>query len=306
MTTKSDWLPVTRQRPCPICERFDNCTVARDGSAVWCGRVSEGAIHTNHGGQFLHVLRDREDSLTWLARTYRLAASEQPKRPTKDWGRIAQEAFDQAKAEAARQALSTELGVSVEALRRLHVGWMPSQRCWSFPERGAIGSNVIGIIRRFEDGRKRRAAGSQSGLTFDRVGWSESSVEPPHIFLVEGPSDTAALMSLGLAVVGRPSNLGGVDLLAELLRAVPSDRTIVVIGEHDRKAHESLSPVVKKRHKPECDGCSACWPGMYGAVTTATKLAERLGRPIAWAFPPDNAKDARAWLNSRPNDKRIE
>ncbi len=305
MTTKSDWLPVTRQHPCSICEKFDNCKIARDGSAVWCGRVEQGSIEQNNGGQILHRLRDRDDPLTWLARTYRPAASEKLNRPTKDWGRIAQEAFDHAKAEAARQTLSTKLGVTVDALRRLHVGWMPSQRCWSFPERDAAG-NVIGIIRRFDDGSKRREAGSQSGLTFDRVGWSESSVEPRHILLVEGPSDTAALMSLGIAVVGRPSSLGGVDLLAELLRAVPSDRTIVVIGEHDRKSHGSLSPVVKKWHKPECNGCSACWPGKIGAVTTATKLAERLERPIALAFPPENAKDARAWLNSHPNDKRIE
>ena len=301
---KENWIRVSHDRPCPICERFDNCKVARDGSAVWCGRVDQGSIRQNQGGQFLHRLRDR-DPLTWLARTYRPAASEQPKRPTKDWGRIAQEAFDQATAEAARQALSTELGVSVEALRRLHVGWMPSQRCWSFPERDAAG-NVIGINRRFADGTKKRMAGSQSGLTFDPVGWQESVIEPNFVLLVEGGSDTAALLSLGLAVVGRPSNLGGVDLLAELLRAVPSDRTIGVIGEHDRKAHESLSPVVKKWHKPGCDGCSACWPGQFGAVTTATKLAERLRRPIALAFPPDNAKDARAWLNSPPTDERIE
>ena len=63
---------------------------------------------------------------------------------------------------------------------------------------------------------------------------------------------------------------------------------------------------MREWHKPECDGCSACWPGKFGAVTTATKLAERLEREIAWAFPPENAKDTRAWLNSRPTDERNE
>lgn len=299
--TKSDWFSVSRQHPCPICEKADNCRIARDGSAVWCGRVNQGSIQQNHGGQFLHRLRDRDDSLTWLARTYRPTASEQPKRPTKDWGRIAQEAFDQA--EAARQALSTELGVSVEVLLRLGVGWVPSQRCWTFPERNAAG-NVIGISRRFTDGRKQRAAGGQSGLAFDPAGWLESMIEPDFVLLVEGGSDTAALMSLGLSVVGRPNNTGGVELLVELLRDVSVDRIIVVIGEHDRKPQELLS--AKRWHKPTCDGCSACWPGKYGAVTTATKLAEHLERPVAWAFPPENAKDARAWLNSQPNDERIE
>ncbi len=110
----------------------------------------------------------------------------------------------------------------------------------------------------------------------------------------------AALLSLGLCTVGRPTNLGGVQLLGELLRDVSVDRTIVVIAEHDRKSHESLKPLVQKWHKPERDGCSACFPGKFGAVTTATKLAEMLERPIAWAFFSDGSKDARSWLNSQP------
>ncbi len=315
MTTQTDWIAVCRDRPCPICEKFDNCKVARNGSAVWCGRASEGSIEQNNGGQFLHILRDREDSPVWPRRTeHRPKVSTkwpsgdikpESKPPTKNWGRIAQQAFDHPTAEAARNTLAVMLGVAVDALCRLGVGWLPSQRCWTFPERDSAGS-VIGISRRLSDGRKQRMAGSQSGLTFDPIGWMESLIEPDFVLLVEGGSDTAALRSLGLAVVGRPSNTGGIELLAELLRDVSVDRTIVVIGEHDRKPHESLSPVVKRWHKPTCDGCSACWPGKFGAVTTASKLAERLERPIAWAFPPENAKDARAWLNSQPSDRRNE
>jgi hypothetical protein len=223
----------------------------------------------------------------------------------KDWGRIAKEAFEHPKAEAARTLLAGELGIAVDALRRLQVGWMPAEYCWSFPERDAAG-NVIGINRRMRSGEKKRMAGSRAGLTFDPIAWRESSTEPNFVLLVEGGSDVAALLSLGLQAVGRPSCAGGVELLVELLRDLSPDRTIVVIGEHDRKPFESLSPTIQKWHKPTCDGCSSCWPGKHGATSTARTLTAQLGRPVAWAFPPDKAKDTRAWLNSQPIDRRNE
>lgn len=310
---QTDWVRVSHQHPCPICEKPDNCSVSRDGGAVWCGREANGSIRQNDGGQWLHILREREESSARQRHDYWQKPSTpwpspikpKAKPPSKDWGRISKEAFDDMAAKSARQALATKLGVSVDALCRLGVGWMPSQKCWTVPERDGDG-NVIGINRRFDDGRKRRCDGCQIGLTFDPVGWLQSNIECRFVLLVEGASDVGALLSLGLSVVGRPSNTGGVELLSELLRAVPPDRQIVVIGEHDRKPHDSLSETVKRWHKPECAGCSACWPGKFGAVTTATRLAERLEREIAWAFPPENAKDARAWLNSQPTDQRNE
>lgn len=306
---QSDWVRVTRERPCPICEKPDNCSVSSDGGAVWCGREANGSIRQNDGGQWLHVLRERE----WPRRDdYRPKPStswptsiKPESKPKEDWGRISKEAFGNLSAKAARHTLATRLGVSVESLCRLGVGWIPSQQCWTIPERDAAG-NVIGINRRFDDGSKRRCAGSQAGLTFDPIGWLQSDNESRSVLLVEGGSDTAALLSHGVSAVGRPSNTGGVELLTELLRDVPPDRAIVVMAEHDRKSSDSLSAKVQEWHKPDCDGCSACWPGKFGAVTTAKKLAERLGRSIAWAFPPENAKDVRAWLNSRPTDERNE
>jgi hypothetical protein len=88
-------------------------------------------------------------------------------------------------------------------------------------------------------------------------------------------------MSIGLAVVGRPSNLAGVGLLIDLLFDIPAHREIVVVAERDKKD----------------DGN---WPGRDGAISVATQLAEALDRPIPWALPPDDSKDARAWLQSMP------
>ena len=279
----TDWVRVSRERPCPICGKADNCSLSRDGSAVWCGRVSDGSIQSNAGGQFLHRLRDRNE---WSDRPRALPtnrATNAPKISTKDWGQIA------------RQELATLLGVSVEALRRLGVGWLGAARGWSFPERDASGK-VVGINRRLVNGQKRREAGGQSGLTFDPGGWFDSASDPDSVFLVEGGSDVAAMLSHGLSAVGRPSNTGGVELLGELLKQVPESRMVVVIGEHDRRPHGSLTPAQQRGHSPDCVGCSKCWPGWFGATRTAERLAVILGRQIAWAMPPDGAKDAREWL----------
>jgi hypothetical protein len=108
------------------------------------------------------------------------------------------------------------------------------------------------------------------------------------------------MMSHGLSVVGRPNNLAGVKLLGELLKAVPQDRVIVVMGENDKRPHEELNATQQRGHKPDCSGCSKCWPGWFGATRIAEQLAVILGREIAWVLPPDGAKDVRDWFN-RPD-----
>lgn len=302
---KENWIRVSRDRRCPVCEGLDNCSVSRDGGAVWCGRIEQGSVRQNAGGQFFHDLGERDVAPAWPRRhddrpkvsTKWPSGDIKPesKPPTKDWGRIAQQASECAGAEAARQELATRLGVDADALRRLGVGWLGVTRGWSFPERDATGK-VIGINRRLLDGQKRREAGGQSGLTFDPDDWLESNTDSSLLFLVEGGSDTAALMSHGLSAVGRPSNLAGVELLVGLLKSIPADRIIVVLGENDQKPHGSLSPAKQQGHKPDCVGCFKCWPGWFGATRTAERLTVLLGRSIAWTLPPDGVKDAREWL----------
>jgi hypothetical protein len=288
------WNRVSRQKSCPICQKTDNCTVSTDGGAVWCGRVAEGSTRENRGGQFLHIQRDG-----WLECDWTPAPA--PKRKTsaltvRDFGRLADEGFSHPDAARKRSDLAGDLGVEPTSLARLRVGWDQrerSQGCWTIPERDAAG-NVIGVSTRLTSGKKKQIFGSNRGLTYSDD-WQ--SGDGP-ILLVEGGSDTAALLSLGLAVVGRPSNNAGIDLLAELLRGVCDERKLIVVGENDRKDHDSLKPAVQKRHKTDCECCSVCWPGRFGAIGTADKLSELLCRDVGWCLAPDNAKDAREWLNA--------
>jgi hypothetical protein len=192
--------------------------------------------------------------------------------------------------DAHRREMAEELGLTEAAVAALPlIGYSPTgfhdgyqeQPCWTFPEVSAGGA-VVGINCRYPNGEKRTMRGGNRGLIVPD-GWLN---RPGPVFLPEGASDTLALTALGLSAVGRPSNTGGVDHLAELLQTVPSDRPIVVIGEYD----------------PKPDGK---WPGKDGAINTAAALRERLGRPVHWCLPLDSAKDIREWVHRRKPDPTI-
>jgi hypothetical protein len=172
--------------------------------------------------------------------------------------------------------LAEAIGLPVEVLAALPLlGAGPGGRYWTLPECDADGA-VVGVNRRFPDGSKKLMAGGKRGLTLAE-GWRE---RPGPVLLVEGASDTLALTAAGLCAVGRPSNTGGVSLLAELLTDWPPDRAVIVVGENDRKP----------------DGT---WPGRDGAARTAARLTRDLGRPVLWVLPPAGAKDVRDWLTVR-------
>ena len=172
------------------------------------------------------------------------------------------------------ETLAEELRLGLQSLKALGVGFDTQESVWTFPERNADGI-VCGLNRRYPDGEKKMMFGHKRGLYFADT-WRE---RPGPVLIVEGGSDTAAAITLGLAAIGRPSAIVPGDVLpelVELLKLLPSEREIIVLGECDEKS----------------DGK---WPGRDGAIRTSRELTEALGRPIAWALPKP-AKDLRCWL----------
>src|SRR5262249_12868814 len=93
------------------------------------------------------------------------------------------------------------------------------------------------------------------------------------IFVVEGPTDTAAGLTVGLDVVGRPSVSGGYEQLAELLK----DLHVCFILERDGKTATEPGP----------------------GQTMGTMLARRLLSDCASVkaiTPPPGIKDLREWI----------
>ncbi len=155
---------------------------------------------------------------------------------------------------------AAELSVSVEALQRLRIGW--DGEAWTFPMADAAGV-VTGIRRRLLNGRKLSVKGGREGL-FVPVELPTSDL----LLITEGPTDCAALLTLGFASVGRPSCRGGVPLVCDVARG----RDAVIVADCDE-------------------------PGRLGAETLAVALA--LACPSARVIrPPAGIGDARAWVQA--------
>jgi phage/plasmid primase-like uncharacterized protein len=190
-----------------------------------------------------------------------------PATPSCHWAKLADTFFEHDDAAFRRSKLAAEFVVRVEILAALWIGW--DGQSYSIPERDSRGK-IVGISRRWPDGSKGFHAGGNRGLTFT-PDWFE---DDGPVYVVEGASDVAAMLQAEYCCVGRFSNSGGLNSLAELFAEWP-DREIVVMGENDQK--------------PDGD-----WPGR-AAESLAERLMKQLQRPVSWGLPTAG-KDARQQL----------
>ncbi|MFA7238089.1 MAG: AAA family ATPase [Phycisphaeraceae bacterium] len=164
--------------------------------------------------------------------------------------------------------LAEGLGVSADALRRLRVGWLADQSAFTFPMRNASGK-VVGIRTRYADGRKAAVRGSANGLFIPADLCGDGALH-----VCEGPTDCAALIDMGLAAIGRPSNSAGEDLIVGYVRQHPRD-SIVIFADRDTKPSTAAA-----------------------TISAAERLTRRL-IPIVGSVrivqPPEPFKDVRAW-----------
>ncbi|MCC6127395.1 MAG: hypothetical protein IT426_20750 [Pirellulales bacterium] len=261
MIRSSLWNRVSRRRPCPICGKADWCLCAgpdNSPTAVICART-ESPRKCGESG-WLHILR--RDDPTWSPRIRKIEIdSRRIGAQTTDFGKLADQ-FRQAVKPQALEKLASALGLSVESLQRLGAGWSAKHGAWTFPMRDA-GGKVLGIRLRLPDGRKFSVKGGHEGLFLpDGIDAHDS------LLIAEGPTDTAALLDLGFAAVGRSCCTGGVKLLIDLVRRLnPSG--MVIVADADA-------------------------PGQRGAESLAAILVA-YSASVKVIAPPPGAKDAREW-----------
>ena len=277
-------LSTGRGRPCPVCGQGGWCSVAADGAFCICMRVESGSVKRTRNGGFLHRLREERQTAgrRWTFRTVRRVFSRCAAPAGQGWAERA-ESYANAASPPEVEQLATSLGLSPPSLRRLSVGWAldagtrgvwdagdvirsNGQRIWSFPMRDAAG-RVLGIRLRAADGRKYAVAGGREGLFIP----NDLPNRPGQLLIAEGPTDTAALLDLGLAAVGRPSCTGGVTYLVRLVQASRADE-VVVVADADA-------------------------PGQRGAEALAATLVAYVPR-LRVIAPPHGVRDARAWLRA--------
>lgn len=244
---KENWKPVTQSQPCPICKRPNRehtskwCLLAKDGGAAICHFVESERVV---GQGFLHRLADPG---------HRRVYHQQPERPRPliSWDVLLRQ-FVPKNGELERAAES--LGVTADSLRALGCGW--DGEAATFPMRDSKGV-VVGIRRRFPDGTKKSVTGGREGLFIPNV------EKQKRVYVTEGPTDCAAVLSVGLYAIGRPSCSGGVDAL----KIVTHGHRVTVMADNDG-------------------------PGRRGAEA----LAFAIGANVI--SPPTGIKDVRAWLKA--------
>lgn len=248
------WFRVNRDRPCPICGKPDWCLVSEDGTAAICPRIDEGSMRRCGEAGWLHRVTDR----TGIPRRQFKTHIHAIRGPGPDLARHCK-GYRQRLTGDQLQALSRDLGLSEASLERLGTGF--DGQAYTFPMFDHR-HQIVGIRRRFPDGRKRAVRGSHQGLF---VPSDITDAEP--LLVCEGPTDTAAGLDLGFRAVGRPSCQTGMDLLVQFFRG----QDVMVIGDNDG-------------------------PGRRGAELAACRLA--LHCPVVKVIiPPPGVKDLRDWLS---------
>ena len=164
--------------------------------------------------------------------------------------------------------IAKKLGVSITALQQLMVGWSPEEYATSWPLRNGHGE-VIGIrFRRVSNGAKWSLKGGRNGLAYDPHILQSGSFN--RLWIAEGQSDTAALLSAGVAAVGIPNASSGLSYLDDLChRLLPSE--IILVADQDQAGEVS-----------------------------ARNLAQHLFKfaPIKIITPPGGHKDVRDWMQA--------
>jgi hypothetical protein len=255
-----NWRRVSKTNPCPICGRDHWCSVSRDGAAVLCQRVSDGAVRRIGDAGWLHRLRNDQDWQAQRIRTIRVPVIHAPLKTTIDFPGLARQYRAAVNADALA-GLARALGVGLDALNRLAIGWSREHDTWAFPMANSVG-HVRGIRLRRPSGGKFAVTGGKEGL------FIPDGLAGDVLLITEGPTDCAALLDLGFAGVGRPSCTGGTALLVELCKS-RRPRQVVVVADADA-------------------------PGQRGAVALASVLVLYVP-DVRIITPPAPHKDARAW-----------
>ncbi len=160
--------------------------------------------------------------------------------------------------------LAAVLGVTVSSLRALCVGYSTDQQATTWPMRNSDGQ-IIGIRFRADGANKKWSLrGSCSGLFLSR----DHRVTGDHLFIVEGASDLAAGLDLGLPCIGRADCGSGTHRVAAYLR----------------RCHVTQATVIADRDDA----------GIGGAIRLAKNLAIR-GVASRVVTVPDGINDLRDW-----------
>lgn len=260
------WIRTTKLKPCPICEHKSWCSVSQDGSVVVCMRV-ESPKPCKSGGWF-HNLREPVK--------YKPAPHKSETELVKDFAALNSQYVDKL---LHINRLAEKLGVSIRSLERLEAGWNGNV---TFPMRDGS-ERIIGIRVRCSKG-KWCVPGSKQGLFWPEGVYSGSDYP---LVICEGPTDCAALLTMGFDAIGRPACMGGTGYVIEFLKS--RRRDVIIMADKD-----------PPKQRP--DG-SVWYPGQEGAARLSKAIMPYV-KSLKIVKPPFH-KDVRQWHNAGANKEML-
>ena len=264
-------IKVKKDHPCPVCGRTDGCLYAEDGSAALCSRIESAKLCGQpFAGGWLHILTDDYRKAKYVPKRKPPAPG-----PAVDWYKL-ESSYRANLMDSDFSGISKLFGVSMAALDELLIGWDPVKKAHTFPLKDGRG-NIIGIRLRLLNGKKFRVPGSKNGLFLPKSVKNDSD---EYLFICEGPTDTAALLDLGLSSIGRASCGTGYQYIKEMIEHW--NRQVVVFADKDEA---KFAPDGRK-----------FYPGYDGGL----KLARSI-KPFVSSvrlIKPPLKKDIRAWYQA--------
>lgn len=207
---KSEWLRVSRDNSCQICGKTDWCTYTSDGLTSCCMRAQSetpskngGWIHKHGEPKRIYIHTKKQEFITvdcpsifqnWVRHT-------EPRK---------------------LMAFSESLGVEPMALHLIGCAWSPENDAWAFPMKDGFGK-IIGIRLRNEKGAKWAVKGSRAGIFLP---YDHDAKNP--LLICEGPTDTAAALTLGFSAIGRPSCMGNEQMINDFIRITKLTEAVIL------------------------------------------------------------------------------
>lgn len=276
------WAHATPANPCPICGKEDWCTYG--DKAMLCQRV-ESKWPANNGGWYHYYGESKPEYIPQAkAAPKRINATELMKGCVND---LATYNF-------------TTLGVSYQSLVDLGTGYSSRHKALAFPMSDGDG-NYIGIRLRNSAGFKWAITGGNNGIFLPQVISNYTKIA----YLPEGPTNTAALLTIGLFAIGRPNSKSGNEFIKSALKRLGIYRVVIVADNDELKNTKCLKcgGLINNNLCKDCKNNQKTFrPGLEGAI----KLKKELGLASVIWMPPSPLKDVRQYLIKGGTKQMIE
>lgn len=228
---------VNRANKCPICGHDTWCLLGR--TVVLCMRVPSEKPKVIKGGEtaYIHEYGDNPKPVLINRKRERVPVID-VKKVIREWNK-AYGAFH----DRALMALSVRLGVSVKSLEALEFT-RGSRDNWGIPMKDGFGG-YIGMRMRSNSGAKWALTGSQAGIFIPLLPVGR------RVLIVEGPTDTAAALTIGFYAIGRPSCSGGVQHIMTFVQR-HFIREAVIVSDNDDPGIKGAVDLQRQLSVPSC------------------------------------------------------